>query len=116
MNPKDALGIKKVQLGLLPAAGIIWGARAMENGAKKYGPYNWREHKVKYTIYLDAIERHLLALRDGEDFSEDANVHHLGHIIAGASILLDAIEWDFVEDDRPLSGPAAEILKRLEEK
>src|SRR5207245_2175812 len=56
-NPKDLLGVKKVQLGLLPAAGKIYGALAMEYGAAKYKPYNWRDKKIRITVYLDAIER-----------------------------------------------------------
>ena len=112
-NPKDLIGEKKVQLGLLPAAGKIYGALAMEFGARKYEPYNWRNKKVKYTIYLDAIERHLLALRDGENQAEDSKVHHLGHIIAGASILADAIEGGFVIDDRPPVTCTAALLERV---
>ncbi len=110
-NPKDLIGAKKVPLGLLPAAGKIQGALAMANGAKKYKPYNWRQNKVQYSIYLDALERHLLALRDGEDIASDSGVHHLGHIIAGASILADCIAGDFLIDDRPSKGPASSLLE-----
>lgn len=118
-NPKDLLGIKKVQLGLLPAAGTIYGALAMETGAAKYGPYNWRALKVKMTIYLDAIERHLFAIRDGHDLDDGVNgggKPHLGHIIACASILADAIEGGFLIDDRPLPGPAPGLLDKWEKK
>jgi hypothetical protein len=112
-NPKDRLGISKVQVGLMPAAGVIYGALAMENGAKRYGPYNWREKKVRMTVYLDAIERHVLALRDGEDLAPDSFVPHLGHIIASAAILADAVEGKFLVDDRPRSGPAPKMLAKL---
>ena len=115
-NPKDLIGVKKVQLGLLPAAGKIYGSLAMTNGAEKYGPYNWRDKKVRMTIYLDAMERHLLALRDGEDYAEDSGVHHLGHIIACGAILADAKEGGFLIDDRPKAGPAAELIKRTTKK
>jgi hypothetical protein len=111
-NPKDLQGSKKVPLGLLPAAGKIYGALAMKDGAEKYTPYNWRSKKVRYTIYLDAIERHLLALRDGENTAADSKVHHLGHLIACASLLADAIEGGFIIDDRPVAGPAAAILEK----
>lgn len=111
-NPKDLVGLKKVQLGLLPAAGKIYGALAMQDGARKYTAYNWRDKKVLMTVYLDAIERHLLALRDGEDQSSDAKVPHLGHIIACASILADAEAGGFLIDDRPLPGPAAALLSK----
>jgi hypothetical protein len=84
----------------------------MKNGADKYGPYNWRDKKVRMTIYLDAIERHLLALRDGEDIAEDSKVPHLGHIIACGALLADAVEGDFLIDDRPAKGPAAKVLEK----
>lgn len=115
-NPKDLLGIKKIQVGLLPAAGKFYGALAMQDGARKYGPYNWRDKKVKMTIYLDAIERHLMAIRDGEYVADDSGYPHLGHIIACASILADAHEGQFLVDDRPAPGPAAKILKTWEQK
>lgn len=112
-NPKDLVGVKKVQLGLLPAAGKIYGALAMMDGAVRYGPMNWRDKKVRMTVYLDAIERHLLAFRDGENTSPDSGVPHLGAIIAGASILADAIEGGFLIDDRPLPGPASATLEKF---
>lgn len=115
-NPKDLIGIRKVQLGLLPAAGKIAGALAMQDGAAKYGPYNWRSTEVNLTIYLDAIERHLLALRDGEDEARDSGVHHLGHIIACASIILDAQETNNLVDDRPVEGPASRLLEAYAER
>jgi len=115
LNPKDVIGTKKIPVGLLPGAGIILGSLAMADGAKKYQPYNWREQKIQYTIYLDAMERHILALRDGEDNATDSNVHHLGHIIAGASILADAIFGGFVVDNRPKAGPTPTMLAQLSE-
>lgn len=111
-NPKDAVGRRKVPLGLLPAAGKIHGALAAADGARKYGPYNWREHEVLLTIYLDAIERHVEALRDGQNLAPDSHVHHLGHVIACASIVLDALELGKLIDDRPKPGPAAALLDR----
>lgn len=112
-NPKDLLGISKVPLGLVPAAGKIYAAMAMADGAKKYGPYNWRDKKVRLTIYLDAIERHLIAYRDGEDCALDSKLPHLAHIIACGCILADAIEGGFLVDDRPLPGPATKTLDKF---
>ena len=54
LNPKDRLGLKKVRLSLVPPSSIIYQALAMEDGAVKYGPYNWRENKVIASIYIDA--------------------------------------------------------------
>lgn len=110
-NPKDLVGQTKVPLGLFPGVAKIEGALALENGAKKYKAYNWRTTKVRISIYLDAIERHLLALRDGEDVADDSGVSHLGHIIAGAAIVLDAKACGTLIDDRPPAGGTAKLLK-----
>lgn len=113
-NPKDIIGAKKPPIGLLPAAGIIYGCIAMRDGAEKYGPYNWRDKKVRMTIYLDAIERHVLALRDGEDNAQDSKLPHLAHIIACGAILADAVEGGFLQDDRPIKGPASAVLIKFD--
>ena len=44
-NPKKAHGDLKVPLQLVPASSIVYEALAMEDGAEKYGPYNWREER-----------------------------------------------------------------------
>lgn len=110
-NPKDLLGLKKVSLGLLPAAGKIYGALAMTLGAAKYGPYNWRTKHVRMSIYLDAMERHLEAVRDGQWLDPESGKPHIGHIIACGAILADAKEGGFLIDDRPPPGPAAALLE-----
>ena len=115
-NPKDILANRKVALGLLPGAGKIYGALAMSEGAKKYGAYNWREKGVRHTVYLDAIDRHLEALRDGQWKDPKSGFPHLGHIIAGAAIILDANSIGKLIDDLPLPGKAAEILDKYEVK
>lgn len=100
-NPKDLIGATKTPLTLIPPEGLKHIALAMQNGAKKYGAYNWRNKKVQYMIYLDAILRHALSLIDREDIAEDSQVHHLGHIGANVAILLDAIKYGCLIDNRP---------------
>lgn len=121
MNPKDKIGRTKVAVGLLPAAGVIHGAAAAYYGAYQagdkqqgYGPYNWRiGPAISMTVYLDALERHILALRDGEDIAADSGVHHLGHVIAGAAIVLDALAIGNLIDDRPAKGAASKLMQEL---
>lgn len=112
-NPKDLLGMKKVSISKLPPVGIVHGAHGMMNGAVKYGPYNWRGNKVIASIYYDAIMRHAMAFFDGEDIAADSGVTHLGHIIACASILLDAEATGNLVDDRPKGGKTAQVLDKL---
>jgi len=113
-NPKDLLGVKKVSISKFPAAGLIHGAHAMMDGARKYGPYNWRGNKVIASIYVDALLRHVTAWFDEhQEEAPDSGVHHLGHVEACCAILLDAQETGNLIDDRPVPGKAAEILERL---
>jgi hypothetical protein len=115
MNPKDKVGAKKAPLGLVPPALEIGASEAMENGAVKYGPFNWREQPVEYMTYLVAMKRHIVALIDGQDLAEDTGIHHLKHVAAGCGILLDAmnIPGDLI-DNRPPKGPAADMLRALD--
>jgi hypothetical protein len=114
-NPKDLLGVKKPQLHLVPRSFIIRVAQAMADGARKYGPYNWREKAVRATIYQSAAERHLAAWLDGEDCASDSGYHHLAHAAACLAILIDAIETGNLVDDRPTPGAAGRLIAELTE-
>lgn len=113
-NPKDKIGIKKVPLNLVPATSKIYQALAMQDGARKYGPYNWRDNKVQADIYIAALYRHIDAWYNGENHAEDSGVHHLGHALACLGILVDALETGNLIDNRPTSAPIGDILKRHE--
>jgi|ERR1035437_1396603 hypothetical protein len=115
-NPKDLLGAKKVNLHLVPASSIIYQALAMENGARRYGPYNWRENKVICTIYISAAMRHLQAFLDGEELAPDSLIPHLGHALASIGIIVDATETGNLVDDRPAPGAAAKLIAKWEKK
>ena len=112
-NPKDIAAQDRVPLELLPSTGRIYGALGCRDGVIKYGPYNWREKPISLMGYTGAMERHILALRDGEDLATDSMCEHLGHLIATASIILDARECGTLIDDRPLPGPTPRLLEEL---
>jgi hypothetical protein len=114
-NPKDLLGVKKPQLWLVPRSFIIRTAQAMADGARKYGPYNWREKAVRATVYQSAADRHLSAWLDGEDHATDSGYHHLAHAGACIAILIDAIETGNLVDDRPTPGAAGRLIAELTE-
>lgn len=116
-NPKDLLGIKKVSVSKLPFAGILHGAMAMQYGASKYGPFNWRGNSVVASIYIDATLRHLAAWFDSKErCAPDSGVHHLGHVLANMAILLDAEATGNLIDDRPEGGKSTEVLETLNAK
>jgi hypothetical protein len=112
LNPKDLIGAKKAPLTLVPAALVIAVADAMQNGAEKYGAFNWREpgKPIQVMTYVEAAQRHLAAYVDGEDLAPDSRVLHLGHAGACIAILLDATEGGFAVDNRPPAGPASKML------
>lgn len=111
-NPKDQIGRKKDAISLVPPEGIRQISKAMKYGAYDakrqdgttgYGPYNWRSIQISYTVYLDAILRHTLALVEGNDLDKDSNLNHLAHIGANVCLLLDAQKHNCLIDDRPIS-------------
>lgn len=112
-NPKTVLGLQKVSLSKVPAVAVVYEALAMMDGAKKYGPYNWRTKRVTASIYIDACKRHLDAWFDGEEFAPDSGVPHLGHARACLGIIIDAQETGNLNDDRPPKGAAAAVIARF---
>lgn len=88
----------------------------MADGARKYGPYNWRTKRVTASIYIDAALRHITAWFDGEELAEDSGIPHLGHARASLAILIDALETGNLNDDRPLPGAAAALIARYTQK
>ena len=113
MNPKDILGMKKPSLSAIPFPAVYAVGRAMADGERKYGRFNWRDNKVNSDVYVDAAMRHLLAWNDGEEVAEDSGAHHLAHAAACLMILLDAQYTDSMNDQRPTTntGNVAKYIK-----
>jgi len=116
VNPKDTLGVKRVPMGLIPPVAKVYAALAHLDGAEKYGPYNWRnpDAKVRASIYVDAVYRHLDAFVDGEWLAPDSGIPHLAHAVANCNILMDAFALDHVVDDRPRPGPYRQSIVEAE--
>lgn len=114
-NPKDKVGSSKVPMNMLPEAAIVHGSLAMLEGALKYGKKNYRHYPVKASVYLDAIERHKEKYASGEDADKTTRVKHLGSIIAGASILLDAELHGTLIDDRDYSDKVSGMIDQTAE-
>jgi len=102
-DPKKKFGIQKPQLHLIPPAANEEMAKALTLGAKKYGERNWLGTKVCMSTYLSAMRRHIDKILDGEDYDlEGLHAHHLGHVMAGCAIILDAKRHGMLIDDRVL--------------
>ena len=118
VNPKDAIAATKPDVSLVPPALILHTARAMENGAAKYGPFNWRDQgkSIRARVYVAAAIRHLSQWLDGEETASDSGAHHLGHAAACCGILLDAQAGGWLKDDRPPPGPSTAIINTRHKK
>lgn len=108
-NPKTAIGATKVPLHLVPPSASHYLAEAFENGATKYGPYNWRDNPISVSVYYAAMKRHIDAYWDGEELASDSGVHHIAHAMACMAMLLDAKSVGTLNDDRPTKGAAAKL-------
>lgn len=100
-DPKGAAGALKPQLQLLPPVFSREVAAALTLGARKYGPWNWRENKVEIMTYLGAMKRHIDCVIEGQDIDPESAAHHLGHVAAGCAIVLDARHAGTLVDNRP---------------
>jgi len=104
-NPKQAYGDAKVKLQLVPPAAMIAIARGLEDGAKKYGAWNWRDHKVEIMTYYGAVMRHMAAWLEGEEYDPDGGgKKHIDGALASLAIIIDAMECDSYIDNRPHMG------------
>ena len=89
-NPKDIIGLTKPSLSAVPMRSVYEMSKAMNDGASKYGRFNWRENSVDSDVYIDATLRHLNSWQDGENVCTMSRVHHLAHAMACLSIIIDA--------------------------
>ena len=112
-NPKQVYGAQKPNLALIPVSGLHHTALAFENGASKYGAYNWRDRGVEAMTYIAAAQRHIADFLDGTERASDSDIHNLGHAVACLLIIMDAQEVGNLIDNRPIPGKSAEVLERL---
>lgn len=105
LDPKQQYGEQKPPLHLIPPAGNDEQALALALGKVRYGERNWLRTKVNLTVYLSAMKRHIDKVLDGIDTDEQSGAHHLGHVMANCSIVLDARRFGTLVDDRVLPSP-----------
>jgi hypothetical protein len=100
LDPKGEVGKTKPQLHLIPKVALEEQAKALKCGADKYGEANWRQNNVCQSTYVSAMMRHIAAFQDGEDLDPESGASHLGHVMAGCAIILDAKKSGTLVDDR----------------
>lgn len=91
-------------MSAVPQIALLSLGQAMQEGAEKYGVFNWRETRVDVSTYYNAAMRHWMLYFSGEDYDPKTGLHHLGYAMACAAVLLDADRMGVLEDDRPVDG------------
>lgn len=92
----------KLPISLVPASFIRACARALQHGARKYTPNNWRRGMPMSECY-SALQRHLLSWNDGEDTDTESSLQHLDHAAACLAFLIEYTTNPSYKkfDDRP---------------
>jgi hypothetical protein len=102
MDP-DKGGIKydgdKTQWHLLPFESVEGAVRVLMHGAKKYSAFNWAKG-MPYTRVLDATQRHLNAIYQGEDKDPDSDLDHVDHALCELLFLKYYMIHRVGDDDR----------------
>lgn len=75
-------------------------ARVLTRGAEKYAERNW-ERGMAWSKVLASLERHLQAVKRGEDFDQESGLLHSAHIMANAAFLTEYYRIYPQGDDRP---------------
>ena len=88
----DGSGIRhnsgKIRYDLVPSFAQEQYAKVLTAGAAKYGDNNWKKG-MSWTTVLASLERHLAAIKKGEDYDEETGLLHSAHIMCNAGFLTE---------------------------
>jgi hypothetical protein len=73
----------KAKWGLISFPAIEPLVRVLEFGATKYAPDNWKLG-FKQKELLECLQRHLIALFEGEELDKESGLPHIGHVMCNA--------------------------------
>ena len=100
----DRLNFGKPKMSIIPYDPMTEVAKVLMFGAEKYSRNNWRKG-LTYTSIIDSMERHIGAIKNGEDFDEESGLYHAAHVAANAiffiQYMMDGMEF---LDDRYKKG------------
>lgn len=108
-NPKDAIGVRRVPMSVVPAGVLMETALGLLEGAAKYGRHNYRAMGVQASVYYDAAVGHMMDWWEGEDIDPDSGLSHVTKAICSLIVLRDAMLQGRFTDNRP---PRSKVFKR----
>jgi hypothetical protein len=100
----------KPDISLIPYIALVRGAEAFMVGERKYGRYNFYKG-MEATRIASAGIRHFFKWLKGEEYDEVDGQHHLGAVIACASMLSAQQEEGTLIDNRFKSKVRSSVSK-----
>lgn len=92
----------KTRYDLVPAYAQEQYAKVLTVGAVKYAERNW-EKGMPWSKVLSSLERHLQAIKRGEDYDPETGLLHSAHVMCNAAFLTEYYKIYPQGDDRPHS-------------
>ena len=80
---------KKPDYSLIPPNALESIAKVMTHGAQKYDRHNWKKLDNPVNRYFAAAQRHLWAVKKGEDLDPESGEHHYAHALCCIMYLLE---------------------------
>lgn len=116
-NPKHALGKAKAPFDFTPPSALAWLGYVMWYGAihKEYGPFNFVKTHVAWSVYYNAIQRHVNAIQAGEWLDPESGAPHIAHIMGCAAVVIDAHETGKLVRDEPagVTAPLGPVMNKI---
>lgn len=78
----------KPRLALVPTSLVEGVAKVLTYGAKKYKTNNWR-NTPDIECYISALERHMIAWKNGEEYDPESGLGHLEHAACNIAFLIE---------------------------
>ena len=78
----------KPRYSLVPPLALEGVANVLTFGAEKYEANSWQMVE-DHSRYMDALIRHLEAVRKGETHDEESGIHHMAHVAVNAMFLYE---------------------------
>ena len=89
----------KTRHDLVPAFPQEQYAKVLTLGAEKYAERNW-ELGMRWSKILSSLERHLQAIKNGEDYDKETGLLHSAHVMCNAAFLTQYYKTYPQGDDR----------------
>ena len=86
------LDLGKLRYDLVPTSAMKGLAEVLTFGANKYTPNGWKAVPDAVERYYAALQRHLVAWRDGEKVDQESGLPHLSHALTNVAFLLELNE------------------------